>query len=288
MSRIDIEHLQGWIGKERVRHDHLDPFKAQALAAALDRAEQPLAGDALSAAWQWLYFVETPRASQTGNDGHPRTGDFLPPVPLPRRMWAAGKFVIEQPLRLGEPAEQRSVVRSVELKEGKSGALVFVTVEHRTLQNGHLCLLEEQNLVYRDMPIAAAPLPPGEPAPVLLEGDFSAQLQPDPVLLFRYSALTYNGHRIHYDRDYATREEHYPALVVHGPLLATLLAEQAARHFPAARIREFQFRATRPSFDTDALTLCARRDGSTLKLWTVTHEGFVGMSATATLEAGDE
>jgi 3-methylfumaryl-CoA hydratase len=288
MSGIDIEHLQGWVGRERVRHDSLDPFKAQALAAALDRAELPQAGDALPAAWQWLYFVDTPRASQTGRDGHPRTGDFLPPVPLPRRMWAAGAFVIEYPLRLGEPAEQRSVVRSVELKEGKSGALVFVNVEHRTSQSGRLCLLEEQNLVYRDMPVGAAPLPPGEPVPERIDGDLSAQVQPDPVLLFRYSALTYNGHRIHYDRDYATREEHYPALVVHGPLLATLLAEQVTRHLPAARIREFRFRASRPSFDTDALTLCARRDGAQLKLWTATHEGFVGMSASATLEAGDE
>lgn len=283
MSGVDIEHLRTWVGRERVRKDELALFKAQALGAAIDREALLAVGDELPPTWQWLYFVDTARASELGADGHPKTGDFLPPVALPRRMWAAGKCLYEHPLRVGEPAEQRSIIRSVDLKEGKTGTLVFVTVEHHTTQGGKRCLIEEQSLVYRDMPIGPSPLPPGEPAAPGV--DFEEHFQPDPVLLFRYSALTYNGHRIHYDRDYATRQEHYPALVVQGPLLATLLAEQVAKHLPETRIRGFQFRAVRPSFDTDGLKFCARRDGSKVELWTVTHEGFVAMTATATLEA---
>jgi 3-methylfumaryl-CoA hydratase len=282
MNVIDIESLRAWVGRERVRQDDLAVFKAQALGSAINRETVAKAGDALAPTWQWLYFLDAARGSELGADGHPQTGDFLPPIPLRRRMWAAGKFVIEQPLRLGEPAEQRSVIRSVDLKEGKTGSLVFVTVEHQTMQGGKRCLVEEQSLVYRDVPPGPSPLGPGEPAS--MDVDFQAHFQPDPVVLFRYSALTYNGHRIHYDRDYAMGQEHYPALVVHGPLLATLLAEQVAMHLPDARIRDFQFRAVRPSFDTDTLTLCIRCDGQKVDLWATSHDGFIAMTATAILE----
>ena len=282
-NAIDIDFLKTWIGKERVRQDDLSPFKAQALATALDRQSGLQAGDNLPPAWQWLYFVDTPLASETGVDGHPKTGGFLPPVPLPRRMWAAGKFEIHSPLILGKPAEQTSTIKSVDLKSGKSGTLIFVTVEHNTRQDGELCLSEEQNIVYRDMPTAPAPLPDGEAAP--LDADWRMEITPDPVLLFRYSALTYNGHRIHYDRDYAVNTEFYPALVVHGPLLATLLAELVAKNIPDAQMETFAFRAQRPSFDTDKFTVCGKRDGDALSLWTCSHDGFVGMTASVKLRA---
>lgn len=282
-SNIDIEFLKTWIGKERIRQDDLSPFKAQALAAALDRTQSWQAGDALPPAWQWLYFVDTPLASATGVDGHPKTGSFLPPAPLPRRMWAAGKFTMAKPLVLGEIAEQTSTIKSVDLKTGKSGTLLFVTVEHNTRQGGELCLSEEQNIVYRDMPTGFAPLPAGEPAP--MDADWQTEIVPDPVLLFRYSALTFNGHRIHYDRDYAVNTEFYPALVVHGPLLATLLAELVARNIPAARMETFQFRAQRPSFDTDKFTVCGKREGDSLSLWTCSHDGFIGMTANVKLRS---
>ena len=276
-ASMDIEFLKGWEGREQIGYDDMSPFKAQALAGALDRENAPAAGEALPPCWQWLYFVDTPRASNTGADGHPKTGGFLPPSPLPRRMWAAGNYRIEQPLRLGEAAEKRSLIQSVELKEGASGTLLFVNLEHRISQGGALCIVEEQNIVYREMPTGPAPLPPGK-APEQA-ADWQMEIVPDPVLLFRFSALTYNGHRIHYDRDYAINEEFYPALVVHGPLLATLLAELVARNIPGVAIETFQFRAQRPTFDNAPFTLCGKREGDRLSLWTVDAEGFIGMTA---------
>ncbi|MCY1289488.1 Mesaconyl-C(4)-CoA hydratase [compost metagenome] len=283
MTSIDIEYLRNWVGRERVRRDVLAPFPAEALAAAFNREHPPGLAGALPPTWQWLYFNEPVYQRDTGSDGHPRTGGFLPPVPLPRRMWASGEFSYEHSICLGEPAERRSVVSDVELKQGSTGALVFVTVEHRTEQRGQLCLFEKQHLVYREMPAGPSPLPTGE-APSA-EAEFRVPFEPDPVLLFRYSALTYNGHRIHYDRHYAMQQEHYPGLVVHGPLLATLLAEQVARQFPEQSVSGFRFRAVRPVFDFDRLQLCGRRDGDAVKLWTVNQDGFVTMTATATLGA---
>lgn len=277
-SGIDITRLQAWVGKTTDALDDLPVWKAQALAAALDRDWVPQRGDALPACWQWIYFVEAPKASATGVDGHPATGGFLPPVPLPRRMWAAGAFEVPSPLVLGESARKVSEIQAVELKQGKTGDLVFVTVEHRLSQGDTLCIRETQNIVYRAMPDGPAPLPPGKPVDIAAT---SAPFQPDPVLLFRYSALTYNGHRIHYDRDYATGAEHYPALVVHGPLLATLLAGRVERDDADARLTRFSFRAQRPAFDTDALTLNRVDEADGLRLYTRSADGFLGMSATA-------
>lgn len=278
---LNIEYLQTWVGREQRAVDSLPLFPARALAAALDHAELLQAGDALPPCWHWLYFLETPAASATGSDGHPLKGGFLPPVPLPRRMWAAGAIDIKQPLRLGVPAEKISTVRSVEMKSGRSGTLIFVTLEHRLLQNDQLCISEEQNLVYREAPCEPMPQPPGEPAP--MAADWSRTLQPDPVLLFRYSALTYNSHRIHYDRDYAVREEFYPGLVVHGPLLATLLLDLVAREHPSQCVTSFRFRAQRPAFDFNPLLLCGRCDGDNIQLWSADQDNFIGMSATAVL-----
>lgn len=283
MTAIDIDYLRGWVGRERTREQLLASFPAQALSATLDREYAPVTGDFLPATWQWLYFNEQVRHSELGNDGHGKTGAFLPPVPLPRRMWASGEFSYHYPLRLGVSAVQHSRIASVELKQGSTGALVFVTLEHQIRQGLQLCLAEKQHLVYRDMPDGPSPLLAGEPAP--LSAEHQQPFLPDSVLLFRYSALTFNGHRIHYDRDYATGQEHYPALVVHGPLLATLLAEQVAVFHPEARISRFRFRAVRPVFDTDRLQLCSKREGDSLELWTLNQDGFVTMTATASLEA---
>lgn len=282
MTAIDIDHLRGWVGRERIRQDALAPFPAQALGALLDRERSPAAADALPPTWQWLYFNDSARQRDLGRDGHAKIGGFLPPVPLPRRMWAAGEFSYQHPLRLGVAAVQHSRITSVDLKQGSTGTLVFVSLEHQIRQGLQLCLVEKQHLVYREMPDGPNPLPPGDPAPY--EADHQQALQPDPVLLFRYSALTFNGHRIHYDRNYATQQEHYPALVVHGPLLATLLAEQVALLYPEARIARFKFRAVRPVFDTDRLLLCSKRSGDSLELWTQNQDGFVTMTATATFE----
>lgn len=283
MSTIDIEHLRQWVGRSWLRQDALTAFPARALAAALDREQLPEAGDTLPPSWQWLYFHEPVRQQLMGRDGHPATGGQLPPVPLPRRMWASGSFEVLRPLRLDSPAQVRSEILSVEHKQGGSGSLVFVTLEHRFEQHGELCLSERQHLVYRAMPDGPAPLPPGERSAHAAE--VREPFVVDPLLLFRYSALTYNGHRIHYDREYATGTEFYPALVVHGPLLATRLAEQVARLAPGRTIREFSFRAVRPAFDSDKLSVCARHTEQGLELWTENQNGFVTMRATARLEA---
>ena len=169
--------------------------------------------------------------------------------------------------------------RSVDRKEGKTGPLVFVTVDHALYQDGRLCVQEEQNIVYREAPAGPGPLPPGEPAPAAAA--WTRTLLPDAPLLFRFSALTFNGHRIHYDRDYATQVEFYPALVVHGPLLATQLLDLAQRQQPGAAITRFEFRALRPAFDTGALQLCGQPEPFGASLWTCDAQGLVGMSASA-------
>jgi 3-methylfumaryl-CoA hydratase len=283
MSEVDLDYLRTWVGRERTLTDVLHPFPARALAAALDRAEVPVAGDALPPGWHWLYFLHTPRASDTGLDGHPNLNSaadsFLPPTPLRRRMWAAGRLEIERPLYLGREATRRSEIRDVQAKVGRSGPLVFITLDHELRQDGVLCIREEQNLVYREIPDAAAPLSSGERASQ--NADWSVTVVPDPVLLFRYSALTFNGHRIHYDRSYAVEQEFYPALVVQGPLLATMLLELVRVQLPGAVLREFCFRAVRPSFDTHPFTLNGTRSGNKLELWTANEDRQLCVTASA-------
>jgi len=277
---LDMDHLREWIGKSESRHEVIDAFPVRALAGLLDWETVPREGDVLSLAWQWLYFLDAPARATTGVDGHPTRGGFLPPVPLPRRMWAAGKLRSLAPLVIGRAATKVSTVRTVELKQGKAGPLVFVTVAHEFAQDGRTCLVEEQSLVYREAPTGPAALPPGEPAQA--GPQWSRPWHADPALLFRYSALTYNGHRIHYDRDYATQAEFYPALVVHGPLLATLLLDALHREQPQVQPRAFEFRALRPAFDTDALSVCGSVDAAGASLWTADAAGNVGVKARAT------
>ena len=280
-AAIDLTHLRTWVGREQASEQAIDPFPARALAGLLDRPQVPAEGDPLPLPWHWLYFLDAPARAQLGTDGHPQRGGFLPPVPLPRRMWAAGRLQAHAPLLIGRIARKVSTVRSVDLKEGKSGPLVFVTVDHALSQDGRLCLQEEQNIVYRDAPQAPAPLPPGEPAPA--QAAWQRALVPDASLLFRYSALTYNGHRIHYDRDYAVREEFYPALVVHGPLLATWLLDLLQTERANATLTGFSFRALRPTFDGAPLAFCGLPTAQGADLWTRDAEGFIGMKASATL-----
>ena len=176
---VDLAHLQQWVGRSESREQHLDPFPARALAGLLDREQAYGDGDALPLPWHWLYFLDAPSREGTGADGHPKRGGFLPPVPLPRRMWAAGELTLHEPLRLGRVARKTSTVRSVELKQGKAGALVFVTVAHELAQDGHRCISELQHIVYREAPTAPAPLPPGEPAPT--DATWQRAVRPDPV-----------------------------------------------------------------------------------------------------------
>ncbi|TMV08354.1 FAS1-like dehydratase domain-containing protein [Arenibacterium halophilum] len=255
--------------------------KAAALAATLDRDETPADGDALPPGWHWLYFNPFVQRRNIGDDGHPKRGGFLPAVALPRRMWAGGRLTYHQPLTLGTEAEKVSEILNVKAKTGRAGSLVFVTVQHRLLQNGALCIEEEQDIVYREAAAPGAPRPAPAPAPD--NASRSEVVTPDPVLLFRYSALTSNGHRIHYDRTYARDEEDYRDLVVHGPLTATLL--QGFATAGKGRLARFEFRGMAPLFVDRPFTLEAGSpENGVLPLWAKGPDGELAMQASATLE----
>jgi len=281
---LDLTLLRQWLDKTETRHDQISPALAAALAATLDGPRQPLAGDALPPLWHWIYFWSVCRQSEVGADGHPQRGGFLPPVPLPRRMWAGGRLRFAAPLPIGAAAEKVSRIASVDVKQGRTGALAFVTVQHTVRHQGQLCLTEEHDIVYRDLPQPGAPVVLPKSAP----GDarWSRRVEPDPVLLFRYSALTFNGHRIHYDRSYVTGVEGYPGLIVHGPLIATLLADLVAREMPQAVMREFNFRSVGTLFDTEPFTLCGKpaADGKSVALWAHNERGELAMQADASLD----
>ncbi|MGU7784370.1 acyl-CoA dehydrogenase [Burkholderia sp. PU8-34] len=266
-------------GAAEVATDLVSLTPAAALAAVLDHDTRPRAGDALPPLWHWLYFWSVARQSELGADGHPRTGGFLPDLGLPRRMAAGGRLRFAAPLAIGAPATRMSRILSVERKAGRSGRLAFVTVQHCVESDGVLCIEEEQDIVYREPAEPGAPLPQPVPAP---DGaQWVREIEPSETLLYRYSALTFNGHRIHYDRRYAQEVEAYPDLVVHGPLIATLLLDLVARSLPGAVVRDYTYKAVRPTFLGHPFTLCGRLadDGRTAELWAKDHEGWLTMSA---------
>jgi 3-methylfumaryl-CoA hydratase len=276
---LDLVHLQSWIGRSETLHDTVTAAPLRALTATLDRDDVP---DQLPPCWHWLYFLPTHRQSEIGPDGHPKRGGFLPPVPLPRRMWAGSRLRFVAPLRVGQSITRTSRIDDVRLKEGRRGPLVFVNVRHEIRGDGELAITDEHDIVYRENPQPGDPPPAGVAAPV--DAQWSRRIEPDDVLLFRYSALTFNGHRIHYDRRYVTEVEGYPGLVVHGPLIATLLLDLLRRQLPEAQIRAFTFKAVKPVFDVAPFDVCGRRvDDKTVKLWARTPEGNVAMDASATL-----
>jgi 3-methylfumaryl-CoA hydratase len=282
VNNVDAGLLQRWVGRTEVLRDVARPETAAGLAATLDYPSAPLLGEALPPLWHWTNFHTIASQSQLGNDGHPQRGGFLPPVPLPRRMWAGGRLVFHTPVPIGAALVRTSAIGSVSTKEGSSGRLVFVTVSHKITRSGQLAITEEQDIVYRDMPQPGT-VAPAKPAPA--HASWSRTIHPDPILLFRYSALTFNGHRIHYDRSYASDVEGYPGLVVHGPLIATLLLDLVRRKLPDACVIHFSFRALAPLFDTDAFSVCGEpsADGQTISLWAQNSRGELAMQAEARL-----
>ena len=283
MTEIDLEHLKQWEGKTETHHDVVSLGTAQAMAATLDWDELPQAGDALAKPGHWLHFLPTARQSDISTDGHPKKGGFLPPVPLPRRMWASGKVDFHSPLHIGDALRRVSTVKSVTHKQGGSGNLVFVVVEHEIYSGDTLAISDTQNLVYREDPAPGAPAP--KPMTPKFEAEFSREVMPDPVLLFRFSALTFNSHRIHYDRNYAMNEEGYAGLVVHGPLSATLLLDLVRSELPDAEIAYYDYRAVRPLIDGNAFKIQGCRSEEGLNLWVVDHEGAMTMQAKVVLKA---
>jgi len=262
------------IGRSRTLTDPMDPWSAGALIATLDLDRpEPAPGDPLPPFWHWLYFKEAVARSRLGPDGHPAAGDFIPAVAHPRRMWAGGRVRFAAPLPLGRPAERVSTIADVVEKTGRVGAMTFVTLSHTVSGAAGRAVIEEQDLVYREDLGQGAPRP--EPAP---EGEtLSRSWCCDSTVLFRYSALSFNGHKIHYDLDHARRVEGYPGLVVHGPLLATLMLELAREARPEADIARFSFRARTPVFADEPFIACARDAAGGLDLWIRGSDGRLAM-----------
>lgn len=271
-----------WIGRTEVVHDALSTEHARRAAATFDDAVTGVAaGNPLPPLWQWFYFLPFAAQSALDVDGHPQRGGFLPPIPYPRRMFAGSRMTFHRPLQLGVMAERRGEIRDVVLKSGRSGSLAFVTVQYRFTQGGVLCIEEEQDIVYRE-PGAAVPAPGVLPAPAPAEGTWSRTITPDARLLFRFSALTFNAHRIHYDRPYAEREEGYPGLVVHGPLTAMLLADLVRRNTPRP-IATFAFRGLAPLFDLAPFHLTGTPAGDVVELSALSPDLKPALAASATL-----
>lgn len=264
-----------WIGRSETATDSASPRIADGLAAVLDHgADRPWPAGEIPPLGHWLMFQPMVPQSRIGADGHPaRGGDgLIPAIALPRRMWAGGRLRFLAPIPTGAEVTRVSTLASAERKHGRSGEMLFLTIRHVLSVGGAAAIEEEQDIVYRDHPAAGSPLPETPPAPAAPVG---RTIIPDPVLLFRYSALTLNGHRIHYDRDFARNVEGYPGLVVHGPLLATLLVDLFARTNPARPIRGFRFRAMRPVFDGAPFAIGC--DGT--QLHAATPEGALAMKA---------
>ena len=273
---IDIDHLRTWIGKTQTVAEVVTVQQAAQLAATLDHEHFPQAGEPLPLTFHWVNLFPPQRASVLGEDGHPRRGGFLPPVPLPRRMWAGSSLVFGKPLFVGETIQRRSTITDVASKKGQSGALVFVRVEHRLDGAGGGSIVENQDVVFRDQPREGEPAPAGTPVPG--GGEWREEYTPDAVLLFRYNACIFNAHRIHFDRPYATQVEKYPALVVPGPMTATMLLEALGRHGGRA-VTSFSFRNVRPLFDGRQASLAGKAAADGAELWAADNEGFTAMKA---------
>ena len=315
LDATTLAHLQSWVGKTETLADDITAAPVRALSATLDRDDAaPLMGSTvLPPLWHWLYFLPKQRQSEIGPDGHPKRGGFLPPVPLPRRMWAGGRlrWLPENPLLVGDAVQRISRIDSVTHKAGRTGDLLFVVVKHEVQNAKGLALTEEHDIVYRaaanqtpTLGTGVSSLPPegalaarggpsplaNDPVPAPTAAEQGAlwqrEIVPDDVLLFRYSALTFNGHRIHYDRKYVTEVEGYPGLIVHGPLIATLLVDLVRRHVPDSFIKGFHFKAVRPTFDLHPFRLSGKPspDGKTVQLWAQDHEGWLTMQGTVELD----
>lgn len=313
---VDIEYLKQWTGRSEVVQDVLHAKPLVLFSATLDRQDPaPKTGDEIPPFWHNLYFLTATRQSELGVDGHPPRGGFLPPVPLPRRMFAGAQVDFVRPLHVGQAVERRSTILGVNRKQGRSGEMIFLQLQHEISDTAGVCVVETQDIVYREDPdstaanaqAASTPNPPAavsqggssetalhslrsdierraaSPAPTFsaMAARWSRTVVPDPVLLFRYSALTFIGHRIHYDYPYATEVEGYPGLVVHGPLQAILLLDLLRCEQPQYMPQRFAFRAVSPLFCTGAFRVCgAPADAGQCSLWIEDQQGRITMQAT--------
>ena len=279
-----MDKLRGWIGKIESTSDQVTPVPISGLSATLDRDDPfPETGNALPPLWHLLYFLPIQRQSEIGPDGIVKRGGFLPPVPLPRRMYGGTRVQFHHPLRVGESISKVSRIMDLAYKEGRSGPLVFVLVRHEISNSEGVAITEEQDVVYRGDPRPGDPVPQPKSAP--RDATWSREICTDEVMLFRFSALTFNGHRIHYDWRYATAVEGYPQLLVHGSLIGTLLLDLLRRNLPSVTVTHFSSRAVTPLLNGVSFSVCGRIEdnGKTIKLWAATSEGHLATEATALL-----
>lgn len=279
-GKLDIDHLRQWIGRSEEATDIVTAQLVKGLRATLfQEVGEPRTGDAAPFTVHWCLAQPVFPMSMLGPDGHPTRGGFLPPVPLPRRMWAGGEIEFLQPLRVGDESTRTSRIADVQVKSGSTGTLCFVSVEHSISSPRGVAIRERQDIVYREMTAnapATAKAPPPPPKAQYRETHVS-----DPVLLFRYSALTFNGHRIHYDRDYVTEVEGYPGLIFHGPLQATLIIEMAAKLRSGKPPKTFTYRGVQPLFAGSEFSINANETADGMELWTANAEGRPTMKGTA-------
>ncbi len=273
--------LAAWIGRSAIARDVVTAAMADGLHATLDHDVAPVGdGAAAPQGIHWLCATLKVRARDIGADGHPHLGLLLPPVKLPRRMWAGSVIDFHRPIRVGESIERRSTIRSITPKTGSEGPLVFVETDHEILASGKRALSERHTIVFRSPPdTSKRGKTEAKAGPAEAPAEFSRTLRPDPVMLFRYSALTFNAHRIHYDQPYVTKVEGYPGLVVHGPLLATLLLDLVASRHGDNALKRFSFRGVAPAYGDEPLTLEARKSTEGLALRAVSGDGRVTTTA---------
>ncbi|MBL0844297.1 MaoC family dehydratase N-terminal domain-containing protein [Pseudomonas mediterranea] len=265
MNNID---LSAWIGRRQESHERISFNLVKRIAATLGEPA-PLPGEPLPPLWHWAFFQEPVTADELGPDGHPALGGFLPPAHNRNRMWAGSRLEFYQPLRVDAEVTCVSTLLNVEEKHGRTGSLVFVTVRHEYFQDGQRALQDEQDIVYRE------PTPPRlSGTEAVPEGQWHARVEPSATLLFRYSAVTFNGHRIHYDWPYVTETEGYPGLVVHGPLIATLNLRAFTEAHPNARLTRFTFRGVRPLISPHPFEVGGRLvDSGKARLWAGNQDG---------------
>jgi len=273
----DIATLRSWIGRQESVTDTLAPQPAAALTATLDRDDPPALGAPLPPLWHYLYFLPFHRQSEIASDGHAKRGGFIPPITLPRRMFAGALLTFEGDVRIGETARRTSTITGLDAKTGRTGELIFLRIRQE-IEGAEGRIIEEQDIVYRDHPRADEP--PPTPRRTTIQPAWRRAFRADITLLFRYSALIFNAHRIHYDRDYVTKTEGYPGLVVHGQLVATLLADMVARQ-SSRRLKSFRFRSLRPLFDIASFTLCGAPSDDRVVLWAEDADGAMAMDAEA-------
>lgn len=279
---LDLDHLRQWIGRTTDATDIVTAQLVKGLRATLfQEIGEPQTGDAAPFTVHWCLGQPVFPMSELGPDGHPTRGGFLPPVPLPRRMWAGGELEFIDPLRVGDEPKRTSRIADVTIKTGSTGTLCFVAVQHEVTTARGVAIRERQDIVYRAMggAQAAAPAKAAAPAPVAQHRETYVS---DPVLLFRYSALTFNGHRIHYDRDYVTKVEGYPGLIFHGPLQAAFIIELAAKLHGGTPPKKFVYRGLQPLFEGGEFSVNANDNGASMDLWTANADGQPTMKGTAT------